>query len=187
LKTEEFENKLTQLNLSIDQLSRRINYSSDVINTWNDNLNPIPNSVINFLISYEYQIKFQQLQREFLAIKRANKWKFETYHQAMYDFVMKEQKHTEFKVKDYTIIIRIGNKDFGFKHLLLRHFGNGVTGSITALDILKIGNVIKNDVTLPAKDNKRIVFIQNKNNTKYTAVLQKEKSGKLLFSFFSDK
>jgi len=72
-------------------------------------------------------------------------------------------------------------------HLILRHYGNGSDGEIKALDILKIGNIIKQDLTIPTKSDDKIVFIQNKNNTKYTVILTKVKSGKLLFNFFSDK
>ena len=105
----------------------------------------------------------------------------------MYNFVIHEKRYAEFTINDYDIVVRLGNKDFGFKHLILRHYGNGSDGEIKALDILKIGNIIKQDLTIPAKGKNKIVFIQNKNNTKYTVILKKGKSGKLLFNFFSDK
>jgi len=147
----------------------------------------IPLHIDKLLLSYEYTQKFQKLQREFIEISNNKNWKFEPHHQAMYDFVTNTEKYTEFKINDYEIIVKIGNKDFGFMHFILRHYGNGSDGEIKALDILKIGNIIKQDITIPAKGFKKIVFIQNKNNTKYTIVLKKEKSGKLLFNFFSDK
>ena len=178
----EFEQKLIELNLTIKKLSVHIKEDDKTIKSWKT----IPTHIVNFLYSYEYKIKFQKLQREFLSIKQANKWKFELHHQAIYDFVVHEKRYVEFCINDYDIIIRKGNKDFGFMHFILRHFGNDSDGEIKALDILKLGNVIKQDITIPAKSRNRIVFIQNKNNIKYTVILKKEKSGKLLFNFFSD-
>lgn len=183
MNKQEFLDKLIQLNFTIDNFSKQVNVNIEDIHSWDE----IPTNIINFLYSYEYKIKFQQLQREFLEIKQANKWKFEAHHQAIYDFVIYEKNYIEFKVNDYDIIMRKGSKDFGFKHFILRHFGLGADGEIKSLDILKIGNVIKQDITIPAKGKNKVVFIQNKNNTKYTLILKKEKSGKLLFNFFSDK
>lgn len=187
MNTEEFYQKLKYLNLSINKFSKKYNMDIDSINQWNNTTNSIPLHIDTLLISYEYTQKFQKLQREFIEISNKKNWKFEPHHQAMYDFVVDTKRYTEFKINDYDIIVRVGNKNFGFKHLILRHYGNSSDGEIKALDILKIGNIIKQDIRIPAKGTKKIVFIQNKNNTKYTIVLKKEKSGKLLFNFFSDK
>ena len=132
-----------------------------------------------------YFVKLQLLQRELIEIKKNAKWKFEAHHQAVYDFVIKGLKSITFTVNDYTITIKIGNENFGFKHLLLRHYGAGSEGEITALDILKIGNVIKANIEVPSKKVGRRNFIQNKNNEKYTVVLTEEKPHDLVFTFFS--
>ena len=79
-------------------------------------------------------------------------------------------KDFEYKVKDYDIILRKGNKNIGFQHLILRHYGVGSDGEVKALDILKIGNVIKQDTTIPAKGSKKIAFIQNKNGKIYKVI-----------------
>jgi hypothetical protein len=186
LKTEEFYSKLKYLELSIIDFSKKYTIDTDDIRQWNDETNPIPSNIESLLLSCEYIQKFEKLQREFLEIKKTAKW-FESHHQAMYDFVVKTQKYTEFKINDYNIIVRIGNENFGFKHLILRHYGMGSDGEITALDILKVGNVIKQDISIPAKGKNKLAFIQTKNNTKYMVILRKEKSGKLLFNFFSNK
>ena len=123
-----------------------------------------------------YQEKFQQLQKEFKKIKLSSNWKFEEHHQAMYDFVMHTKSSTTFTVNDYTITVKVGNERFGFKHLILRHYGDGCIGRVTALDILKIGNVIKRGINISSKCNNKITFIQNKNNP-----------NDLLLSFFSSK
>ena len=132
-----------------------------------------------------YREKFQKLQQEFLEIKISAKWKFEHHHQVIYDFIMKTQKSATFTINDYTITIKIGNKDFGFKHFLLKHYGTGCVGEIKAIDILKIGNVIKNDIILPSNESNKIKFIQTKNNEKYTVILRKNKPHDLVLSFFS--
>lgn len=132
-----------------------------------------------------YTHKLQLLQREFIHIKKNAKWKFEPHQQAVYEFVVQGKKEVRFEIKGDVIVLRKGNEDFGFMHLMLRHYGDECEGGITALDILKMGNVIKSGIEIPAKKN-RIKYIQNKNNEKYTIILSK-KGGYLIFTFFSSK
>lgn len=136
----------------------------------------------------EYNIKLQQLQKEFKSIddKRANKWEFKPYQKAIFDFVMQSKKSVVFKVLDYEIILRVGTEHFGFKHFLIKHYGVDSVGEIKAIDILNIGNVIKNNICVPANDDK-IKFIQTKGELKYSLILKKESNGKLIVSFFSSK
>ena len=186
IKTKtEFENELDRLNLSLDDFSKKANIEISEINLWNDNKNLPPESIDNWLKNYEYQQKIKILQKEFIQINKNKKWKFEPHHQAVYDFVIHSKKYIEFTIKDYNIILRKGNKNFGFQHLILRHYGNDADGKVKAIDILKIGNVIKHDTQIPAKDSKKIAFIQNKNGIKYTVILKKDSKGKIVFNFFS--
>jgi hypothetical protein len=50
----------------------------------------------------------------------------------------------------------------------------GCVGEIKANDILKLGNVIKNNISVPAKEDK-IKFIQTKGDLKYSVVLKPQK------------
>ena len=136
----------------------------------------------------EYDLKLQQIQKEFIEIntKRANKWQFTPDQKAIYDFVIKSQRYTTFNTAGYDIILKVGNEDFGFKHFLLKHYGTGCVGEIKANDILKLGNVIKHNISVPAKEDK-IKFIQTKGDLKYSVVLKPQKDGKLVVSFFSSK
>lgn len=136
----------------------------------------------------DYELKLQQLQKEFIEInkKRANKWEFTPDQKAMYDFVVKSQSYTTFHISGYDIVLRVGNEDFGFKHFLLEHYGTGCRGEIKANDILKLGNVIKNNICIPAKEDK-IKFIQKKGSLKYSVILKPQRDGKLIVSFFSSK
>ena len=136
----------------------------------------------------DYELKLQQLQKEFKEIntKKVNKWDFTPDQKAIYDFVMKSQKYTTFNIAGYDIILKVGNEDFGFKHFLLKHYGTGCVGEIKANDILKLGNVIKHNISVPAKEDK-IKFIQTKGDLKYSVVLKPQKDGKLVVSFFSSK
>ena len=136
----------------------------------------------------DYDLKLQQLQKEFIEIntKRANKWQFTPDQKAIYDFVIKSQRYTTFNIAGYDIILKVGNEDFGFKHFLLKHYGTGCVGEIKANDILKLGNVIKHNISVPAKEDK-IKFIQTKGDLKYSVVLKPQKDGKLVVSFFSSK
>lgn len=181
----EFESELLRLNLSINIFAKLSNIKLSDINSWNDTNNLVPEYVDDWLKNYEYQEKLKLLQKEFIQINKTKNWKFEDYQQAIFDFVMEKKNFTEFKVKDYDIILRKGNKNIGFQHLILRHYGVGSDGEVKALDILKIGNVIKQDTTIPAKGIKKIAFIQNKNGIKYTVILLKQSKGKMVFNFFS--
>ena len=137
-----------------------------------------------------YYERLQKLQQDFrdIKIKKANKWEFKPHQQAIYDFVMQSKRSATFTINDYTITIKIGNENFGFMHILLRHFCNGCDGEITAKDILNIGYVIKNNITVPSKRRGRINFIQTKeNNEKYTVVLTENHPNDLIFTFFSSK
>ncbi|MDZ7817114.1 MAG: hypothetical protein U5K55_00235 [Aliarcobacter sp.] len=183
----EFENELLRLNLSLNIFSKLTNIELSVISKWNNTNNLVPNHIDDWLKNYEYNEKLKLLQKEFIEINKTKKWKFEDHQQAIFDFVIEKKKITEFKIKDYDIILNKGNKNFGFQHLILRHYGIGSDGEIKALDILKIGNVIKQDTTIPAKGSKKIAFIQNKNGIKYTVILLKKPKGKMLFNFFSGK
>lgn len=137
----------------------------------------------------EYYKRLQQLQNDFKAIKikKANKWEFKPHQQAIYDFVMQSKRSAIFTIDDYTITIKVGNENFGFMHILLRHFCVGCDGEITAKDILNIGYVIKNKIIVPSKRKGRINFIQTKDNERYTVVLTEQNPNDLIFTFFSSK
>ena len=138
----------------------------------------------------EYFKRLQKLQKDFkdIKIKKANKWEFKPHQQAMYDFVMHSQRSTTFPINDYTVTVNVGNENFGFMHIILRHFCYGCDGEITAKDILNIGYVIKNNITVPSKKKDRVNFIQTKENgEKYTVVLTKQNPNDLIFTFFSSK
>lgn len=136
-----------------------------------------------------YTQRLQKLQKEFLEInkKRANKWQLSHHQQIMYDFVMQQKKSSTMTINDQDIKIHKGDENFGFKHILLRHYCDDCPGKITARDILNIGNVIKQNIIVPSKKEDRINYIQNKNEEKYTVVLTKKKNGDLIFTFFSSK
>jgi len=136
-----------------------------------------------------YIDRLQCLQKEFKAIKtkKANKWQFKPHQQAIYDFVMQSKPSTTFTINDYSVTIRRGNRYFGFEHILLRHYCKGCDGEITAKDILNIGYVIQNNITIPSKKKGRINFIQTKENEKYTVVLTEQKPNDLIFTFFSSR
>ena len=74
----------------------------------------------------DYELKLQQLQKEFKEIntKKANRWDFTPDQKAIYDFVMKSQKYTTFNIAGYDIILRVGNKDFGFKQFFTQALWN---------------------------------------------------------------
>lgn len=136
----------------------------------------------------EYNKRFQKLQKEFLDIKekQGKKWTFKPHQQAVYDFVIHSKSFIEFSINDYTIVLRTGNDDFGFRHILLRHYCIGCPGELLTIDILNIGNVIKNDIELQGQKG-RIQFIQNKGDIKYTVILTKENEKRLIFNYFSSE
>lgn len=135
-----------------------------------------------------YNKRFQQLQKEFITAKekKGNKWQYKPHQQAMYDFVVYSKKMVEFTINDYTIVLKVGNDDFGFRHILLRHYCDECEGRLLTRDILNLGNVIKQDIELPAHSG-RVKFIQNKGGIKYTVILRPEHSKKLVFTYYSSE
>ena len=130
--------------------------------------------------------RLQQLQKDFKQIKSrlGSNRQFKPHQQAVYNFVMNPNKSVEFEINDYIVVLFKGNDGIGFRHILLRHYCSGCDGEITSRDILNIGNVIKNDITLPAHKG-RIKFIQTKNDKKYTVIVKPKSNNKLIFNFFS--
>ena len=135
-----------------------------------------------------YFQRLQQLQEEFKTIKAKlpSNRNLKPHQQAVYDFVVHSKKSVEFEINGYIIVLFVGNGGIGFKHILLRHYCSGCDGEVTAKDILNIGNVIKNDIEIPAKKG-RTKFIQNKGDKKYTVILKKKEANKLIFNFFSSQ
>ncbi len=112
----------------------------------------------------EYYIRLQKLQKDFkeIKIKKANKWEFKPHQQAMYDFVMQSKRSTTFTINEYTITVNVGNENFGFMHIILRHFCDGCDGEITAKDILNI--VSKSEFSSPpltttSNDNNPFIYL----------------------------
>lgn len=130
--------------------------------------------------------RFQRLQNEFREIQKKlpSGKSFKAHQQAMYDFVVNSQGSTSFQINGYTIIVNRADYGIGFKHIILRHYCVDCDGKLVARDILNIGNIIANDIELPAK-KKRRKFIQNKNGKKYSVILKDISNGRLVFNFFT--
>jgi len=138
-------------------------------------------------IQLEYNKRLSKLQNEFVSLKKNSKWKFDPQQQAIFSFVTQRLTAITFQVSSYNVTLKVGNKNFGFMHLLLRHYGENCDGSVTALDILKIGNVIRANIELTANKSNRKKFIQNKNGECYTVILEEKSPNDLVFTFYSSK
>jgi len=87
LNKQNFLEKLEQLNLTIDSFSKQANITVKIIEQWDDNISV---KIHDWLLDYEYKQKIKLLQKEFIEIKKTNKW-FKSYHFAMYEFVMSKK------------------------------------------------------------------------------------------------
>jgi len=148
----------------------------------------VPKDIKELVFKHLYPHKLKKLQKEFVDIKKTKKWQFDSSQSAIFNFVVNTEKSTTFTVEGYTITLAVGTNDFGFKHFILKHYGSGCNGEVKAIDILKIGNIIKNDIVTEASDDTKIKFTQNKgDNVLYTLIVKKKKHNELIVSFFSSK
>lgn len=122
--------------------------------------------------------------------KQRGKYPLKEYQQIMYDFILGKRSIAQFEINNEQYFLKRGTSHFGFEHIILRHYGQECDGAITARDILNIANIIKNGrVLTDAELQKRGTsgYAQIKNNEKYVVILNKERNGHWIITFFSSK
>ena len=120
-----------------------------------------------------------------------------------FDKLFKKEKKNIFKVyvgeKDSTIIRKWdknivsdiinftqGNRKYGAKHILQRHFGENKTGSLSKDELLNISDVVNNgDIEL--KDDGKRVYTLYKNGIRYRVITGENSNGEIVISYYSNR
>ena len=88
-----------------------------------------------------YEEKLKDV-REFLSTK-VNKAKLTPDEKELYDFAMSQKSFIAFMRQSVRSILRKGDEKAGFKHILIRHYGEGADSELSTWDLLRIGKTIK--------------------------------------------
>lgn len=130
-----------------------------------------------------YKIRLEKLQQDFKDIKNkfAKKYKksFTPEQTLVYNLVNGARENVQFSVRGLTVTLHKGNKEYGLKHILLRHFCEGCKGEVKAIDILNISNIIAKGEELQEYEitnDGNMGFKQKKNKDIYKIILKKKAS-----------
>lgn len=90
---------------------------------------------------FVYLKKIIKLQRELESLNLDRK-KFKPYQKAMHDFILGHTKSVQFERDNEIFLLMIGDEIRGFKHIILKHYGDECEGSLTAREILNFGKIV---------------------------------------------
>lgn len=121
--------------------------------------------------------------------KRKKKKKKFTHNQlVMIDFVNGVTKEAFFVIKDMNIILRKGDDNKGFKHIIQRHYCSGCNGELSMLDILNFDLFLQRAIKLTNEgvtNNKLEVFQYIKGLKNYKIILKNESKNRFVVTFYS--
>ena len=135
-----------------------------------------------------YAKKLAALRKEFSEIQnnlRSKKKNFNENQQKVYDFVIAKSEIIQFNINHKQYFIKRGNKDKGFMHILLRHYGEECEGQLTATNILNIATTIKMGSPYISEKNGYLSISNEFNGTRYIVVLSQDRNGHWVVSYYS--
>lgn len=99
-----------------------------------------------------YLERLAKLRKDIARIReekktRKNK-KFNANEKIMIDFINAVTTFAEFEVGSQTIILRVGDENKGFRHILEAHYCSGCPGEISTMEILNIIDIMKKGIKL---------------------------------------
>ncbi len=120
-----------------------------------------------------YQERLAILKRDISRIReekktRKNK-KFNANEKIMINFINAVTKFAEFKVNSQTIILRVGDKNKGFRHILEAHYCSGCSGEISTMEILNIIGIMKKGIKLEkhgVSNSNLVVYLRTRTQEK---------------------
>lgn len=131
-----------------------------------------------------YSEQLARLKRELAVISEKKSKPFNKNQKAVIDFVNGKYNRATFSIKGMEIILRKGNENYGFMHILLKHYKQD---DLKAMDIINIADAIKRGITLSeegvsnggnivilhrkSEDDIRVVLSPDKNETENTLVI----------------
>jgi len=135
-----------------------------------------------------YAKKLATLRKEFSEIQsnlRNKKKNFNENQQKVYDFVMAKSEIIQFNINHKQYFIKRGNKDKGFIHILLRHYGEECEGRLTATNILNIATTIKMGSPYISEKNGYLSISNEFNGIRYIVILSQDRNGHWVVSYYS--
>ena len=106
----------------------------------------------------------------------------------MLNFIDGVRKEAIFNIKDKKIILRKGDKNKGFEHILLKHYCSGCQGEITMKDILNFDLYLQIALKLNevgTSNDELNVYQYIKGLQSYKIVLKELRSEEFVVTFYS--
>ena len=110
---------------------------------------------------------------------------FNDNQQKVYNFVIGISKIIQFNINGKQYFIKRGNKHKGFEHILLRHYGEGCEGRLTAANILNIATTIKMGSPYASERNDYTSISNEFNGERYIVVVSQDRNGHWVVSYYS--
>ena len=135
-----------------------------------------------------YADKLAALEQEFREIHKnllKKKKSFNENQQKVYNFVIGVSQIIQFNINDKQYFIKRGDKNKGFEHILLRHYGEGTEGRLTATNILNIATTIKMGSAYASKKNDYTSISNEFNGQRFIIVLSKDRNGHWVVSYYN--
>jgi hypothetical protein len=135
-----------------------------------------------------YADKLAALEKEFREIHKnliKKKKSFNENQQKVYNFVIGIAHIIQFNIHGKQYFIKRGDKNKGFEHILLRHYGEGSDGRLTSTNILNIATTIKMGSPYASEKNDYISISNEFNGERYIIVLSKDRNGHWVVSYYS--
>jgi hypothetical protein len=104
-----------------------------------------------------YLERLSKLRKEISSIEAYQKKKakpLSNNQKAIYKMISGSAQSAIITVNDISIIFHIGNRKFGLKHILMRHYCDDCDGKVSAMDIISIERFLKKNLTFSENQNK---------------------------------
>ncbi|HFD14213.1 MAG TPA: hypothetical protein ENJ34_02815 [Epsilonproteobacteria bacterium] len=135
-----------------------------------------------------YADKLAALEQEFREIHKhliKKKKSFNENQKKVYNFVIGISQIIQFNINNKQYFIKRGDKHKGFEHILLRHYGEGTEGRLTATNILNIATTIKMGSSYASEKNDYTSISNEFNGQRFIIVLSKDRNGHWIVSYYS--
>ena len=136
-----------------------------------------------------YSERLAKLKKEIKAIESARKKKrWKPNQKIIIDYINGVTKQAEFIINTQKIILKDGDSNKGFIHIIERHYCRGCPGELDAIDIINLSEVISRGIKLNdiGISNKRLnVYQLNKNGKILKVVLNPNSFGELVVTYYN--
>ena len=136
-----------------------------------------------------YSERLAKLKKEIKAIESARKKKrWKPNQKIIIDYINGVTKQAEFIINTQKIILKDGDSNKGFIHIIESHYCRGCPGELDAIDIINLSEVISRGIKLNdiGISNKKLnVYQLNKNGKILKVVLNPNSFGELVVTYYN--